>query len=130
MLEAVYGKDTVEHLCYQYNFEDFIVVASQTQCLIGLLGYHFQTQDDQVLELIMRFGFEESILQIYMHPMYDYYCYLCASEQVNYRSRSGNWDKYFAIKALKKFLETKFNVSADVLQILFRHITRLDINQF
>lgn len=62
--------------------------------------------------------------------MYDYYCYLCASEQVSYRSRSGNWDKYFAIKALKKFLETKFNVSADVLQILFRHITRLDINQF
>lgn len=49
---------------------------------------------------------------------------------MNYRSRSGNWDKYFAIKALKKFLETKFNVSADVLQILFRHITRLDINQF
>lgn len=76
----------------------------------------------------MRFGFEESILQIYMHPMYDYYCYLCASEQVSYRSRSGSWDKYFAIKALKKFLETKFNVSADVLQILFRHITRLDIN--
>ena len=78
----------------------------------------------------MRFGFEESILQLNNHPFYDYYCYLCSSEQVNYRTRAGHWDQYFAVKALKKFLETRFNVSASVLQVLFRRITRLDLNQF
>ena len=37
---------TLNQLDAKYNFEDFLIAAGSTSCVVALLGYYYQSKDD------------------------------------------------------------------------------------
>ncbi|CAL6025005.1 Hypothetical_protein [Hexamita inflata] len=126
------GETTIlsDVLQQKYDLSSFLVASTSTTCLIGLLGCHLSQPDTQLLEAIKKFSFDDAVRRIYVHPLFDYYCFICYQASIDYELYRERWDVFLAFKVLKRFLEQKYAVSEDALKLLFRKVTNIDLQQF
>ena len=112
----------------KYRSYNFVSFSQAVQCIVGQLLKHIISPSDALLNSIFQFSFEETVLRINSHPLFDYFCFLHCRSQLTYVTYQGSWDVLLAFRSLQTYFTVK-PIQTAVLRVLFQHVCNVDVTR-